>query len=229
MEGLLLSSAPKRHCHADDTRNGLECGPFASVNDSLLVKPRRASPRPTRDDGGNLEPIRFQIWKPAPVTSSWRRSIPVGRTRPGLQPRRWTESAIVVVGTEEIIVHWPPTFCVFFFGKLTSRQNTCKMSGVARTARQATRVLERPACVRYSVAARGALRTTAKATPGSRLGVAACTRHFSHSSTWRSVAAPVVEPGGSKLRESADEAVADIQSGSVLLSSGFGLCGVACT
>lgn len=31
----------------------------------------------------------------------------------------------------------------------------------------------------------------------------------------------------SKVVESADEAVADIKSGSVLLSSGFGLCGIA--
>lgn len=33
--------------------------------------------------------------------------------------------------------------------------------------------------------------------------------------------------GGSKLFKSADEAVADIKSGSTILSSGFGLCGVA--
>jgi len=33
--------------------------------------------------------------------------------------------------------------------------------------------------------------------------------------------------GGSKLFKSADEAVADIQSGSTILSAGFGLCGVA--
>ncbi|EGS22250.1 uncharacterized protein CTHT_0017690 [Thermochaetoides thermophila DSM 1495] len=35
--------------------------------------------------------------------------------------------------------------------------------------------------------------------------------------------------GGSKVWASADEAVADIESGSVLLSSGFGLCGIAST
>ncbi|KAF4121840.1 3-oxoacid CoA-transferase [Geosmithia morbida] len=33
--------------------------------------------------------------------------------------------------------------------------------------------------------------------------------------------------GGSKVFKSADEAVADVQSGSTILSSGFGLCGVA--
>jgi 3-oxoacid CoA-transferase len=37
---------------------------------------------------------------------------------------------------------------------------------------------------------------------------------------------PVIERGASKVYSSADEAVADIQSGSVILSSGFGLCGV---
>lgn len=39
--------------------------------------------------------------------------------------------------------------------------------------------------------------------------------------------APKVERGASKLFENADKAVADIKSGSTILSSGFGLCGVA--
>lgn len=39
--------------------------------------------------------------------------------------------------------------------------------------------------------------------------------------------APEPQRGASKLFETADDAVADIPSGSVLLSSGFGLCGVA--
>ncbi|KAJ5247817.1 hypothetical protein N7468_002800 [Penicillium chermesinum] len=39
--------------------------------------------------------------------------------------------------------------------------------------------------------------------------------------------APKIERGGSKLFKDADAAVADIQSGSTILSSGFGLCGVA--
>ncbi|KAJ5765284.1 3-oxoacid CoA-transferase subunit B [Penicillium odoratum] len=39
--------------------------------------------------------------------------------------------------------------------------------------------------------------------------------------------APKVERGGSKVFKDADAAVADIQSGSTILSSGFGLCGVA--
>lgn len=38
---------------------------------------------------------------------------------------------------------------------------------------------------------------------------------------------PVIDRSRSKLVRSADEAVADIQSGSTVLSAGFGLCGVA--
>ncbi|KAG9253160.1 uncharacterized protein F5Z01DRAFT_176070 [Emericellopsis atlantica] len=40
-------------------------------------------------------------------------------------------------------------------------------------------------------------------------------------------AAPTNRRGGSKLYKTADEAVADVRSGSTILSSGFGLCGVA--
>lgn len=39
--------------------------------------------------------------------------------------------------------------------------------------------------------------------------------------------APKIQRGGSKVYKDADAAVADIQSGSTILSSGFGLCGVA--
>ncbi|KAL4891383.1 hypothetical protein BDV59DRAFT_68956 [Aspergillus ambiguus] len=39
--------------------------------------------------------------------------------------------------------------------------------------------------------------------------------------------APTVDRGASKLYKDADEAVADLKSGSTILSSGFGLCGVA--
>jgi hypothetical protein len=38
---------------------------------------------------------------------------------------------------------------------------------------------------------------------------------------------PKVTRGQSKVYKSADEAVADLQSGSVILSAGFGLCGTA--
>ena len=39
--------------------------------------------------------------------------------------------------------------------------------------------------------------------------------------------APKIERGASKLFKDADEAVSDLKSGSTILSSGFGLCGVA--
>lgn len=49
----------------------------------------------------------------------------------------------------------------------------------------------------------------------------------SSSTAQASSLAPKVERGGSKLFKDADAAVADIKSGSTILSSGFGLCGVA--
>ncbi|KAF9880347.1 coenzyme a [Colletotrichum karsti] len=60
------------------------------------------------------------------------------------------------------------------------------------------------------------------------LGVVSC-RALSTTQIRRSAKAPSVKRGGSKLYASADEAVADIKSGSTILSSGFGLCGVADT
>lgn len=39
--------------------------------------------------------------------------------------------------------------------------------------------------------------------------------------------APIVDRAASKLFKNADDAVADLKSGSTILSSGFGLCGVA--
>ncbi|KAK4196317.1 putative succinyl-CoA:3-ketoacid-coenzyme A transferase [Triangularia verruculosa] len=55
-------------------------------------------------------------------------------------------------------------------------------------------------------------------------------RLLSYTRPWRREI-PVSEPnrGDSKVWASADEAVADVKSGSVLLSAGFGLCGVAST
>lgn len=51
---------------------------------------------------------------------------------------------------------------------------------------------------------------------------------YSYSTTApRLSLAPKIERGGSKVFKDADAAVADIQSGSMILSSGFGLCGVA--
>jgi hypothetical protein len=39
--------------------------------------------------------------------------------------------------------------------------------------------------------------------------------------------APAKSRGSSKVFESADEAIADVEDGAVILSAGFGLCGVA--
>ncbi|KIW67020.1 hypothetical protein PV04_06298 [Phialophora macrospora] len=56
-------------------------------------------------------------------------------------------------------------------------------------------------------------------------------RYFSHSRPRRREAAddgqPVIDRTRSKLFKDADEAVADIKSGSMLFSAGFGLCGTA--
>ncbi|KAK4111669.1 3-oxoacid CoA-transferase [Canariomyces notabilis] len=101
------------------------------------------------------------------------------------------------------------------------------MAGVARVLRRTAPVLRRQSCVRQSVGVSSASRTLRVSTqfwlevPGSR--------SFSSSRNWRSASTPEVNRGRSKLWESADDAVADIKSGSVLLSSGFGLCGVAST
>jgi hypothetical protein len=104
---------------------------------------------------------------------------------------------------------------------------TEKMAGVVRAARQTAPVLARQTCFRQLVFAVGSIARGFRAAPGTRLSLN-CSRSFSHSRHWRSVAVPAVDRGGSKLWRSADEAVADIRSGSVVLSAGFGLCGIAC-
>jgi hypothetical protein len=56
-------------------------------------------------------------------------------------------------------------------------------------------------------------------------------RSFSHSTGWRLPPAVRDVQGSSsnsKVWTCAEEAVSDVKSGSVLLSSGFGLCGVPC-
>lgn len=50
---------------------------------------------------------------------------------------------------------------------------------------------------------------------------------YSTETKARPTLAPQVERGVSKLFKDADEAVADLKSGSTILSAGFGLCGVA--
>ncbi|KAL4805194.1 hypothetical protein BDV18DRAFT_142107 [Aspergillus unguis] len=63
------------------------------------------------------------------------------------------------------------------------------------------------------------------------LSVSAARAGYSTASTTieQPTRAPVIDRAASKLFKNADEAVADLQSGSVILSSGFGLCGVADT
>lgn len=58
-------------------------------------------------------------------------------------------------------------------------------------------------------------------------GTIVCAKPYSTVPSARQRLAPKIERGASKLFKDADEAVADLKSGSVILSSGFGLCGVA--
>ncbi|KAK5653762.1 hypothetical protein OQA88_7919 [Cercophora sp. LCS_1] len=101
------------------------------------------------------------------------------------------------------------------------------MSSVSRIVRQTAPVLVAPTRAIQLATARGHRRCP-NISPALRLN-AGGSRNFSQSGHWRSVATPTVTRGDSKLYKSADEAVADIQSGSVILSSGFGLCGIAST
>jgi 3-oxoacid CoA-transferase len=88
----------------------------------------------------------------------------------------------------------------------------------------------RRACSRQFVAVGGVVVVrVSRAASGVGLGTRCPGRRtFSHSTGRRLAAVPADGRGGSKVWKSADEAVADIRSGSVLLSSGFGLCGIAC-
>lgn len=52
---------------------------------------------------------------------------------------------------------------------------------------------------------------------------------YSTAQAGRPSLAPKIDREASKLFKNADEAVSDLQSGSIILSSGFGLCGVAGT
>lgn len=60
-----------------------------------------------------------------------------------------------------------------------------------------------------------------------RAAQAAAKPHWRFANQRAHYSAPVIDRSKSKLFKSADEAVADIQSGSTILSAGFGLCGVA--
>lgn len=72
-----------------------------------------------------------------------------------------------------------------------------------------------------------AARCTASVRPVSPPSVIRSAKQYSTAAPQTQRLAPKVERGASKLFDNADEAVADIKSGSTILSSGFGLCGVA--
>ncbi|KAI0007660.1 succinyl-CoA:3-ketoacid-coenzyme A transferase subunit B [Xylariaceae sp. FL0662B] len=69
--------------------------------------------------------------------------------------------------------------------------------------------------------------TTAAKTTTARTTTPLLQRHRYYSSD--GTASPVKTRGGSKVWKTADEAVADLRDGNVILSAGFGLCGVAQT
>ena len=85
--------------------------------------------------------------------------------------------------------------------------------------------LSRKALTTYR--SRPVLAVHARLRPSQPISTSTSTR-YSTTATSQSLA-PKLERGGSKLFKDADTAVADIQSGSTILSSGFGLCGVAGT
>jgi len=68
------------------------------------------------------------------------------------------------------------------------------------------------------------VRSHAPVVPGSIRGFITSSQPQRTQSTTH---APKIERGTSKLFKDADEAVADIKSGSTILSAGFGLCGTA--
>lgn len=70
------------------------------------------------------------------------------------------------------------------------------------------------------------VRCVASVRPLRQPGRLACAK-YSTTAPERPSLAPKIERGGYKLFKNADDAVADLQSGSTILSSGFGLCGVA--
>ncbi|KAK3388737.1 hypothetical protein B0T20DRAFT_426179 [Sordaria brevicollis] len=99
------------------------------------------------------------------------------------------------------------------------------MAGLPRALRQTAPALlvSRQWAVSASTTSRPSLRLSL----GVRVQTTHNVRNLSYSRNWRSQDLPTVARGDSKLYASADDAVADIKSGSVILSSGFGLCGVA--
>lgn len=81
------------------------------------------------------------------------------------------------------------------------------------------RLMLRPQCYRRSQPL-----TSLYAPPATKAGSRA---RYSTSTHEQAPRAPKIDRAASKLFKDADAAVADLKSGSTILSSGFGLCGVA--
>ncbi|KAJ4392435.1 hypothetical protein N0V85_007057 [Neurospora sp. IMI 360204] len=99
------------------------------------------------------------------------------------------------------------------------------MAGLPRALRQTAPALL--VARQWAASTSTATRPSLKLSLGVRIKTGNGVRSLSYSKHWRSQSLPTVTRGESKLYANADDAVADIKSGSVILSSGFGLCGVA--
>lgn len=102
----------------------------------------------------------------------------------------------------------------------------------AQPSRQAPAAAAAPLCLsRYNCLRRNngtvALASSTAAVSSRRLFSSSTARRSADPSPSPDSKAPGPIRGGSKLFPDADAAVADVKSGSTILSSGFGLCGVA--
>lgn len=102
----------------------------------------------------------------------------------------------------------------------------------AQPSRQAPAAVAAPLCLsRYNCLRRNngtvALASSTAAVSSRRLFSSSTARRSADPSPSSESKAPAPTRGGSKLFRDADAAVADVKSGSTILSSGFGLCGVA--
>lgn len=111
------------------------------------------------------------------------------------------------------------------------RRSMPSLLASAQPSRQAAATASAPLCLsRYNCLRRNngtvALASSTAAVSSRRLFSSSTARRSADPSPSESKA-PAPNRGGSKLFRDADAAVADVKSGSVILSSGFGLCGVA--
>ena len=109
-------------------------------------------------------------------------------------------------------------FAVFFFFQIQPSMATLRVSALSLSRRSLSVCLPR---LQLGVRCRTSVR------PSFRPSIVSCAKQYSTATLETERLAPKVERGASKLFKDADEAVADLKSGSTILSSGFGLCGVA--